>query len=354
MGIRMDDQDGHSYSMKGHTPVIPGSGQRSRCSLMSAITNRGRLCFRVFKGQLNSDVFIDFLRRLKRQSDRKIFLIVDRHPVHRSGKTQMWIDNYAPKVRLIFLPAYSPDLNPDEMLNQDVKSNVVRRKRPPTLQHMIDNIRAYLRSRQRKKAVVKRYFQAPSVRCEALRKCQLFNAPRNVSRHRAFARKYSVVRRTKLYINGHEYAKCQLDQRGVAYESLDNGFLSCQDPNLLQHICNNLSAVHVRGFVNKWFARLPHPHPQEDHQAGYTYDLSKLHAEFALTHVFDHPLTGRVFFEQVLRENLDLGRPDQIQLIFDRRVTRRTPGRFRTRVITDGVSPSLYVNYKSSNIHQYR
>ena len=157
----------------------------------------------------------------------------------------------------------------------------------------------------------------------------------------------------KLCINGHEYAKCQLDQRGVAYEGLDNGFLSCQDPILLQHICNNLSAVHVRGLVNKWFARLPHPYTEEDHKAGYTYDLSMLQAEFALTQVFDRPLTGRVFFEQVLRENLDLGRPDQIQLIFDRRVTRRTPGRFRTRVITHGVSPSLYVDYKSSKIHQY-
>ena len=157
----------------------------------------------------------------------------------------------------------------------------------------------------------------------------------------------------KLCINGHEYAKCQLDQRGVAYESLDNGFLSCQDPILLQHICNDLSAFHIRRLVNKWFARLPHPYTEEDRQAGYTYDVSMLQAEFALTQVFDRPLTGRVFFEQVLRENLDLGRPDQIQLIFDRRVTRRTPGRFRTRVITHGVSPSLYVDYKSSKIHQY-
>lgn len=157
----------------------------------------------------------------------------------------------------------------------------------------------------------------------------------------------------KLCINGHEYAKCQLDQRGVAYEGLDNGFLSCQAPILLQRICDDLSAVHIRGLVKKWFARLPHPYTEHDQEAGYTYDLSILQAEFALTQVFDRPLIGRVFFEQVLRENLDLGRPDQIQLIFDRRVTRQTPGRFRTRVITTGVSPSLYVDYKSSKIHQY-
>ena len=168
MGMRMDDQGGRSYSMKGRTPVIPGSGQRARCSMMSAITNRGQLCFRVFKGNLNSDVFIDFLRRLKHQSDRKLFVIVDRHPVHRSEKTQTWIDKYADKVRLIFLPAYSPDLNPDEMLNQDVKSNAVRKKRPPTIQQMMDNVRAYLRNRQRKTTSVKRYFDAPSVRYAAL------------------------------------------------------------------------------------------------------------------------------------------------------------------------------------------
>ena len=167
MGMRMDDQGGRSYSRKGQTPVIPGSGQRGRCSVMSAITNRGRLCFRVFKGPLNSDVFIDFMRRLKRPSDRKIFLIVDRHPVHRSEKTRKWIDKHAAKIRLIFLPAYSPDLNPDEMLNQDVKSNAVRKKRPPTLQHMIDNVRSYLRRRQRQTAVVRRYFRAPSVRYAA-------------------------------------------------------------------------------------------------------------------------------------------------------------------------------------------
>ena len=94
--------------------------------------------------------------------------MLDRHPVHRSRKTRKWIDRHAAKIRLIFLPAYSPELNPDEMLNQDVKSNAVRKKRPPTLQHMIDNVRSYLRRRQRQKAVVKRYFRAPSVRYAAL------------------------------------------------------------------------------------------------------------------------------------------------------------------------------------------
>lgn len=157
----------------------------------------------------------------------------------------------------------------------------------------------------------------------------------------------------KLCLNGHEYAKRQLDQQGIGYEALDNGFLSCQDSKQLQRLCDGLSAAKIQRLIRKWFERLPHPFTARDARAGYRYDVSILQAEFALTQVFDRPLTGRLFFEQVLHENLDLGRPDQIQLIFNRRVTRRTPGRFRTRVITDGVVPSLYVDYKRSKIHQY-
>jgi hypothetical protein len=98
---------------------------------------------------------------------------------------------------------------------------------------------------------------------------------------------------------------------------------------------------------------LPHPFEGRDRRAGYRYALSILQAEFSLTQVLDQPLSGRVFFEEVIRENLDLGRPDQVQLIFQRRVSRRTPGRFRTRVITQGVTPSLHLDYKHSRIKQY-
>ncbi|MDA2936691.1 hypothetical protein MYX75_00290 [Acidobacteria bacterium AH-259-A15] len=104
----------------------------------------------------------------------------------------------------------------------------------------------------------------------------------------------------------------------------------------------------------KWLARLPHPFSAEDRQAGYLYDLSLLQAEFSLTQVLDRPLTGREFFEQVIRDNLDLGRPDRVQLVFNRRVTKRTPGGFRTRVITEGIVPSLYIDYyKHTRIKQY-
>jgi hypothetical protein len=157
----------------------------------------------------------------------------------------------------------------------------------------------------------------------------------------------------KLCINGNEYAKRQLTKRGIAFEALDNGVLSCEDPAALQRICDGLDDKKIEGLLRKWLARLPHPFDRRDRTAGYRYTLSILQAEFALTQVLDRPVTGRIFFEQVIRENLDIGRPGQVQLIFDRRVSRRTPGRFRTRVITEGVTPSLHVDYKRSRIKQY-
>lgn len=157
----------------------------------------------------------------------------------------------------------------------------------------------------------------------------------------------------KLCINGNEYAKCQLRKRGIAFEALDNGVVSCAEPKALQRICDALDDKKIDRLLRKWLARLPHPFDRRDRAAGYRYAASILQAEFALTQVLDRPVAGRIFFEQVIRENLDIGRPGQVQLLFDRRVSRRTPGRFRTRVITEGVTPSLHVDYKRSRIQQY-
>ena len=157
----------------------------------------------------------------------------------------------------------------------------------------------------------------------------------------------------KLCINGHEYLKRQLSQRGIAFEALDNGILHCADPAAMQRLAEGLTADRIDGLLRKWLARLPHPFAASDRRQGIRYALSILQAEFARTDVFDRPVQGRVFFEEVVRENLDMGRPDHVQLIFNRRVTRRTPSRHRTRVITDGVVPSLHVDYKHSRIKQY-
>lgn len=157
----------------------------------------------------------------------------------------------------------------------------------------------------------------------------------------------------KLCINGNEWAKRQATKAGIAYEALDNGFLSCADPARLQALCDTLGPDQIDALARKWLARLPHPFPAADRVAGYRYDVSVLQAELSLTQVLDRPVSGRVFFEEVIRDNLDLGRPDRVGLVFARRVTRRTPGRFRTRVITDGVVPSLHVDYKHAKIKQY-
>ena len=157
----------------------------------------------------------------------------------------------------------------------------------------------------------------------------------------------------KLCLNGHEYVKRQLAKEGIAFVPLDNGILSCANPKRLQEICDSLSATKIDGLLRKWLAKLPHPYTASDRKAGHRYQVSILQAEFSLTQVLDRPQTGRVFFEEIIRENLDLGRPDQIQLLFERRVSKRTPGRFRTRVLTAGVVPSLHVDYKNTKIKQY-
>jgi hypothetical protein len=154
----------------------------------------------------------------------------------------------------------------------------------------------------------------------------------------------------KLCLNGHEYAKCQLAQRGIAFEALDNGVLSCADPKRLQQICDGLTGDKINALLRKWLRLLPHPFTGADRYAGYRYDISILQAEFSLTQVLDRPAHGRLFFENVIRENLDLGRPEQIELIFNRKVTNRTPGHFRTRIVTQDVTSSLNVYYKNARI----
>jgi hypothetical protein len=157
----------------------------------------------------------------------------------------------------------------------------------------------------------------------------------------------------KLCINGHEYVKRQLDKRGIRYEALDNGILSCEDAKTLQRLCDELGAEKINALLRKWLRILPHPFRPKDREAGLRYELSIWQAEFSTTQVLDRPVNGRIFFEDVIRDNLDAGRPDQVQLLFDRRITKATPGPFRTRVITDGVIPSLHFMYKKTRIKQY-
>jgi transposase len=167
MGLRSDHAVGRSYGLKGQTPVILATGQRFRCNMVSAITNQGRLNFMVFKERFTAQVFIEFLRRLLRQNDRRVYLIIDRHPVHRSHKVKNWVEENEARLRLIFLPSYSPELNPDELLNQDVKSNALGRQRPADQTELMSKVRSYLRSRQCKPDIVANYFQGKHVQYAA-------------------------------------------------------------------------------------------------------------------------------------------------------------------------------------------
>lgn len=159
MGLRSDHTVGRSFSLRGQTPVVPGTGKRFGCNMISTITNRGRLNFMVFKRRFRVDVFLDFLKRLVRQAKRKVFLIVDGHPVHRAGKIKKWLKTNERLIRLFYLPGYSPELNPDEILNQDVKSNAVGRKRASDQDELIADVRGYLRSRQKQPHIVRNYFK---------------------------------------------------------------------------------------------------------------------------------------------------------------------------------------------------
>ncbi len=160
-----------------------------------------------------------------------------------------------------------------------------------------------------------------------------------------------------IWLNGHEWAKRQLAKAGIGFTALDNGFRSCGDPALLQRVCDRLGPGAVTSFFWRWFRRLPSPFTADDLRAGYVYELAFRQFEVSDTRVFDRPAAGRAFFEGVIRDHLDLGRPDQVSLVFDRKIRltgpHPTPGRFRTKVITPGVDPQIVCYFKSSRMKQY-
>ncbi len=160
----------------------------------------------------------------------------------------------------------------------------------------------------------------------------------------------------KIYLNGHEWVKQQLRREQIPFTSLDNGFLTCADPIRLQTICDQLGPRDLQQCFDRWSHRLPWPMRAEDRAAGFDHRVTLCQLEISLTQIFDRPVQGRHFFEAVIRENLDLGRPDRVRLLFPRRLTRRTPPPaygYRTRIITDGVEPSLHIEYKHSHLKQY-
>ena len=167
MGLRSDHVAGTSYAPMGQTPIIRATGQRFGCNMISAITNRGHLAFRVFRGKFDGRLFVQFMRRLLQQATGKLYLIVDGHPVHRSVVARDFVAANEARLRLIRLPGYCPELNPDELLNQDVKTNGLGKSRPANRAELMAGVRSHLRRRQKQPQVIRNLFQEKHVRYAA-------------------------------------------------------------------------------------------------------------------------------------------------------------------------------------------
>ena len=139
----------------------------------------------------------------------------------------------------------------------------------------------------------------------------------------------------------------------IPFKPLDNGFASCEDPAALAEICANLQAADVQAYFDRWQGALPSPLTAEDRARGYHHELAFRQAEISDTRTFDRPAAGRAWFERTLPDQLTLGRPDQVAIVFGRRVTKTTPGRFHTKIFNKGVEPAIQVHYRASKVKQY-
>jgi hypothetical protein len=162
----------------------------------------------------------------------------------------------------------------------------------------------------------------------------------------------------KIWVNGHEWAKRQAMRAGIGFTALSNGFASCDDPAALQAICDRLQPGTIEVFAQRWLHRLPMPFGPADQAAGYWWELSMRQVEISRTLVFDAPRRARSFFEALIGDNLDIGRPANVEIIFARHIYRNTPGVFRTAIDRPAIGPDaggvvLNIFYKHSRIKQY-
>ncbi|WP_218063307.1 hypothetical protein [Arthrobacter sp. SDTb3-6] len=161
----------------------------------------------------------------------------------------------------------------------------------------------------------------------------------------------------KVWVNGHEWAKRQAIQTGIRFTALSNGFASCEDPAALQEICDRLGPDTIGVFFQHWMAVLPLPLTDADADAGYWWELSMRQIEISRTLVFDAPRHARSFFEALVVDSLDLGRPETLELIFGPQIrrgkVRRTQDVFKTKVVTRDTDVTINAFYKHSRIKQY-
>ncbi len=166
-GLRNDDVRGRSFAKRGKTPVVRVLNKRFGRSIISTITNGGQMRWMVFKGALDAEIFQDFLARLIKGAKRKVFLILDNLPVHHAKVLRPWLEQQKERIELFFMPGYSPELNPVEVANADLKKNATSAPPPRTEEQLVENIMSHYRSVSRRPNHVVRYFCHPDVRYAA-------------------------------------------------------------------------------------------------------------------------------------------------------------------------------------------
>ena len=167
VGMRSDHQACKSYAPKGETPVIKKTGQRFSLNMVAAISNKGHVEFMILDGTFNGGIFIEFLSQLVKYKQQKIFLVVDGHSAHKTKLVNAWLEENKDRIELFFLPPYSPELNPQELVNQDLKTNVIGKKRPINKGKMRNDIEEFMTKRKNNKKQVLKYFHEKHVKYAA-------------------------------------------------------------------------------------------------------------------------------------------------------------------------------------------
>ena len=150
------------YAPIGCTPTVLVDSQKIKINMLSAISNRGKLRFVLYKDNMNSDKLIDFMRRLVKDSKGKVFLILDNLRAHHSKKVKKWLEKHKEEIEVFYLPPYAPEYNPDELLNSDLKRGISKRSMPRSEKQLEHNVRSHLKSVQLRPEKVKAFFQAPT------------------------------------------------------------------------------------------------------------------------------------------------------------------------------------------------
>jgi transposase len=164
LGLRSQHTSGKSYAPKGKTPVLKKSGNRFYLTMLTAISNQGHLVYRVAQSNFNMILYVQFLQKLLRSVKQKVLLITDKHPVHLGKMVEEWLWTNRKRIEVFYLPNYSPELNPVEYFNQDVKTNVAGKRRAKNRDELKRAVETFTDRKKKKSEQVRKYFQAPSVR----------------------------------------------------------------------------------------------------------------------------------------------------------------------------------------------